>query len=64
VKKLGLGGGTTFQQPLLKNSNFFHKMNFFTLDFHLMSFFVCSQRWGVMHVVFSNVFVLEFLLCQ
>ncbi len=46
MKNLRLGGGTAFQQPLLENPNFFYKNAFFHL---------CSQRLGVVCVVFYNV---------
>ncbi len=54
-------GGAAFQWPLPKNPNFFNKMHFSFLVFPLVFFSLCSQRLGIVHVVFSNVFM---LLCK
>ncbi len=56
MKKLGLGGSTTWQQPFPENPFFFNEREF---SLHLLCFFhkvVCVHK--VVHVVFSSVFVL------
>jgi hypothetical protein len=58
VKKLGFGGGATFQRPLLENPIFFYKMHFSTLILPLAFFSLCSQKLSIVHVGFFSVFVL------
>jgi len=55
MKKLGLGGGAALQRPFAKNPNFFYKMKISTLVLPLTFFHFCSQRLGVVCVVFYNV---------
>ncbi len=55
MKKLELNGGVTFQWPLLENLSLFYKRHFCTLVLAIAFFHMCSQRLGVVCVVFYSV---------